>query len=125
MSSSLFFVYSVRTEQTTSFDFVLVVYHRLAAVLNLRLKLLRHREKLVKVHSAFVSQVFLDLFIRMVQLSKSTDFIEIDQSILRFVGIEGFFDLKDLILVQSLIKIFLHLKISGECKGSICFRISH
>lgn len=53
------------------------------------------------------------------------EFAELYPSILWFAEFEGFPDLQDLVLVQSLIHVFLHLKVLKFVLARIILRISH
>jgi hypothetical protein len=75
---------------------------------------LGHGKELVKVHALLLAEVFLDLLLGLRLLCGQLELIDIDESILRFVGIEGILDLQHLILVDALGDVLLHWKISRK-----------
>ncbi len=113
------FINGVRTEEASRLHFVRID-NKSRILFHLFLQqLLWHCEELVEVHCAFISQNFLYFFLRLGLLGAMTHFIKIDESVFGGIRIEGFPDLKYLVLIESLIKVLLHLEV---LEGSGCWR---
>lgn len=102
----------VGTEETTGLDLVLVDDQLREAFGLLQEHLLRHSEKLIEVHLLLLTKVFLDLLLGLRLFGGRFELIEVDEAILGLVGVEGVLDLDDLVLVEALIEILLHLEVT-------------
>lgn len=118
---SSFLIDGVGAEEAAGLDLVLVDDQLREALGLLEQHFLGHHEELVEVHLLLLAEVLLDLLLRLRLLSGRLQLVQIDQSVLGLVGIEGVLDLDDLVLVEALIEVLLDLEVAGE--GGVAFRL--
>ena len=108
---SLFFINRVGAEETGGLYFIGVDDH--AGVLsNLILQQLNwHLEKLIEVHCISIPHVALNFLFGLGVLGGDAKFVKFNFSILGFTVVEGFFDLDDLILIETPVHVLLHLEV--------------
>lgn len=53
------------------------------------------------------------------------EFIQIDEAIFGLVGVEGVLDLDDLVLVEALIEVLLHLEVARQGRVPLRLCVSH
>ena len=107
----MLFINCVRAKEASCLNFVRVDYHgRIFSNFVLQ-ELLRHLEKLVKIHSISVLHVALYFLLGLRVLSSYAKLIEFDPSIVGLTVVERLFNLDDLVLVESSVHVLLHLEV--------------
>lgn len=124
-SGSMLLIDGVGTEEAAGFDFVGIDDHGGVLLDPVLQQLLGHQEELVEGHLLLVLQVLLDCLLRGGLVCGLPQLLEIHIAVDGLVRIEGFLNLQYLILVESLVQIFLHLKVLQRNRVRLRFRISH
>lgn len=88
-------------------------------------QILGHEEELVEVYAALASEILIDELFAAGLLGALAEFVGIDAAIDGLVGIEGFLDLDDFLLAESLVEVLLHLEVFESLGVGRLSLISH